>query len=216
MSTLERELQLSPKEAFYYQFFKRIIESHSFETGVRSLVFDNLTEFHEGSNINSIRKFHIMPEIIMAFLFRNFMTLSKSFNIPTVNCYYVEPDEDSKIDDAKVFISCEGLGEPIFFYLAVVWSLSAISIFLIYLYGYFLHRNIIAGCASIVYYFCVHEVATDIHNTPMHRHNFALPFIIWQTFYLNLYIDRHQNGKDRRHQRNYGMVSECGCLCDFL
>lgn len=154
-----------------------------------------------------------MPEIIMAFLFRNFMTLSKSFNIPTVNCYYVEPDEDSKIDDAKVFISCEGLGEPIFFYLAVVWSLSAISIFLIYLYGYFLHRNIIAGCASIVYYFCVHEVATDIHNTPMHRHNFALPFIIWQTFYLNLYIDRHQNGKDRRHQRNYGMVSECLCVC---
>lgn len=170
-------------------------------------MFDNLTEFSEGTTINSIRKFHILPEVIMGFLYRNFMLLANSLNIPTVNCYYVEPDEDSAIDDPKVFINCEGLGEPIFFYLAIIWSLSAVTVFLLYMYGYFLHRNIIAGCAVIIYYFCVHEHATNIHRAPMMRHNFAIPFIVWQTFYLNLYVDRHQSSRDRTvHQRNFAMV----------
>lgn len=145
------------------------------------------------------------------------MHLADSFNIPTVSCFYVEPDETSKIDDPKVFVNCEGLGEAIYFYLAIAWSLSAITIFLLYMYGYFLHRNFIAGCSAIVYYFCVHENATNIHRQPMMRHNFAIPFIIWQTFYLNLYVDRHifvsndpNNGNSNRidgtHHRNYAMV----------
>ena len=46
----------------------------------------------------------------MAFLYRNFLSLSNSLDIPTVNCYYVEPDESSKVDDPKVFVNCEGLG----------------------------------------------------------------------------------------------------------
>lgn len=157
--------------------------------------------------INSIRKFHILPEVIMGAFYRNFIDLASALNIPTVNCYYVEPDADSAIDDPKVFINCEGLGEPIFFYLAVVWSLSAVTVFLLYMYGFFLHRNIVAGMAVIVYYFCVHENATNIHRNPMQRHNFAMPFIVWQCFYLNLYVDRHQSPKDRTvHQRNYSMV----------
>ncbi|CRK95297.1 CLUMA_CG008681, isoform A [Clunio marinus] len=207
LSTRERELQLSPTEAFYYQFFKRIIEARTFEEGIDRLVFDNLTEYSEGLTINSIKKFHILPEVTMGFLYRNFIQLSSSLNIPTVNCYYVEPDEHSSIDDPKVFINCEGLGEPIFFYLAVVWSLSAITVFLLYMYGYFLHRHVIGGCAVIIYYFCVHENATNVHRAPMMRHNFAIPFIVWQTFYLNLYVDRHQNRKDRTiHQRSYEMI----------
>lgn len=208
MSSLERELQLTPKEAFYYQFYKRLIEANTFENGIRQLVFDNLTEFNEGMTTNSLRKFHILPEVITGFLYRNFIDLTTTLNIPTVNCYYVEPDEESKIDDPKVFINCEGLGEPIFFYLAIIWSLSAVTVFLLYMYGYFLHRNIMAGCAVIVYYFCVHETATNIHRAPMMRHNFAMPFIVWQTFYLNLYVDRHRSVKDPTvHQRNYAMVS---------
>lgn len=208
LSTLERELQLSPTEAFYYQFYKRIVEAQTFEDGIEQLVHDNISQYtNEGSTINSIRKFHILPEVITGFLYRNFMLLATALNIPTVNCYYVEPDEKSKIDDPKVFINCEGLGEPIFFYLAIIWSLSAITVFLLYMYGYFLHRNIMAGCSVILYYFCVHENATNIHRQPMMRHNFAIPFIVWQTFYFNLYVDRHQSKVDRSHQRNYAMVS---------
>lgn len=202
---------MSPAEAFYFQFYKRIIEAKTFETGIKELAFDNLTEYSENASINSIKKFHILPEVFIGFLYRNFISLANSLNIPTVNCFYVEPDENSKIDDPKTFINCEGLGEPIFFYLAIIWSLSAVTVFLLFMYGLFLHRNIIAGCAVIIYYFCVHENATNIHKTPMMRHNFAIPFIVWQTFYLNLYVDRHQNSRDRLvHQRNFAMVSsEC-------
>lgn len=71
----------------------------------RDLAADNITEYNEGLTINSLRRFHIMPEVIMAFLYRNFMLLSAYLNIPTVNCYYVEPDENSTIDDAKVRVS---------------------------------------------------------------------------------------------------------------
>lgn len=169
LSSLERELSLGPHEAFFYHFYKRLIEAKSMEIGLQDLTSDNLTEFNEGMTVNSLRRFHIMPEVIIAFLYRNFMLLSAYFNIPIINCFYVEPDENSKIDDAKVFINCEGLGEPIFFYLAIVWSLSAITIFLLYMYAYFLHRSFFAGCAAIVYYFCSHEIATNIHRTPMSR-----------------------------------------------
>jgi Q-cell neuroblast polarisation len=85
------------------------------EEGLSSLVADNITEFNEGLTINSIRRFHIMPEVILSFLYRHFMLLAAYLNIPVINCYYVEPDENSKIDDEKVFVNCEGLGEPIFF-----------------------------------------------------------------------------------------------------
>lgn len=182
------------------------------EEGLRQLAADNMTEYNEGLTINSLRRFHIMPEVIMAFLYRNFMLLASYLNIPTVNCYYVEPDENSKVDDTKVFVNCEGLGEPIFFYLAITWSLSAITIFLLYMYGYFLHRSFFAGCASIIYFFTAHESATNIHRMPMMRHNFAIPFIIWQTFYLNLYVDRHVFPSDKRnervvtHHRNFAMI----------
>lgn len=138
------------------------------------------------------------------------MMLTETFNIPTTNCYYVEPDPDSKIDGQKVFVNCEGFGEPIFFYLAVSWSISAITIFLLYMYGYFLHRSLMAGCAAVVYYFCIHESATSIHRMPMMRHNFAFPFILWQSLYMNLYVDRHQyddNRYDGKHHRNIAMVS---------
>jgi hypothetical protein len=183
------------------------------EDGINSLVSDNLTQYDEMLTINSLRRFHIMPEVVLAFLYRNFMSLANSLNIPTVNCYYVEPDENSKIDDPKVFVNCDGLGEAIYFYLAITWSLSAITIFLLYMYGYFLHRNFIAGCAAIVYFFCTHESATNIHRAPMTRHNFAIPFIIWQTFYLNLYVDRHIFSSDHTrvegtHHRNFAMVSD--------
>jgi C-mannosyltransferase DPY19L len=181
LSSLERELSLSPHEAFFYQFYKRILDANTFDEGINSLIADNITEYNEGVSINSLRRFHILPEVIIAFLYRNFMLLAQSLSIPTVNCYYVEPDENSKVDSTKLFVNCEGLGEPIFFYLAITWSLSAITIFLLYMYGYFLHRNFIAGCAAIVYYFCVHETATNVHRMPMMRNNFAVPFIIWQT-----------------------------------
>ncbi|KAG5673624.1 hypothetical protein PVAND_003653 [Polypedilum vanderplanki] len=212
LSGLERELSLSPQEAFYYQFYKRLITANSMEDGINSLINDNLTQYDEVLTINSLRRFHIMPEVVLAFLYRNFMSLANSLNIPTVNCYYVEPDENSKIDDPKVFVNCDGLGEAIYFYLAIIWSLSAITVFLLYMYGYFLHRNFVAGCAVIVYFFCTHESATNIHRTPMSRHNFAIPFIIWQTFYLNLYVDRHifsndNNRHEGSHHRNYAMIT---------
>lgn len=44
----------------------------------------------------------------------------------------------------------------------------------------------------------------------MMRHNFAIPFIIWLTFYLNIYVERHvfnkDNRKDGAHHRNYAMI----------
>lgn len=206
LSNLERELSLSSKEAFYYSFYKRIIDADTFEAGIERLMNDNLTEFNENTSINSLQKFHILPEVLIGCLYKNFIALTQRFKLPTVVCFTVERD-DPKLEHE--ILSCEGYGEPIYFYLSVVWTLSGITVFLLYMYGYFLHRNLIAGCVVIVYYFCMHESATNIHRQPMSRQNFALPFIIWQTFYLNLYIDKHHfvRRSSGIHPRNYAMVT---------
>lgn len=209
LSSLEREVTFRGEESFYYLFYKKIIET-DFETGFHHLVHDNRTEFPKV--INSVKKFHIYPEVVVAFMYKQFIKLSNQLNLPTVICWQVERD-NQRMDSV---LSCEGFGEPIYFYLSVLWSLSGITVFLLYFYGFFLSRNFIGGIAAVVYYFTVHDTSTNVHKTPMMRENFAFPFILMQVFYVNLYIDRCNY--DSRcikttgsllqfHKRNYGMVS---------
>lgn len=130
-------------------------------------------------------------------------------NFPTVVCWTVEREKSTQ----DQVISCEGFGEPIYFYLSVVWCLSGFTIFLLYMYGYFLCRNLLGGLATVAYYFTIHQDATNIHKNPMLRENFAFPFILSQIFYVNLYIARCNFDRQlitinnaNIHNRDYSMI----------
>lgn len=164
----------------------------------------------KSGRINS-SKWILIWFFIFRHLYKQFIILSSQFNLPTIVCWTVER-ENPKLDSV---ISCEGFGEPIYFYLSVLWSLSGITVFLLYFYGFFLCRNLFGGLAAVAYYFTVHDNVTNIHKTPMLRENFAFPFILMQALYVHLYIDRSNYDSNHSknvstsyiHSRNYGMVS---------
>jgi len=110
------------------------------DIAIEQLKNDNLTEF--GSDeINSLQKFHLAPELIIAALYKCFILVTEALNIPTVSCYHFDNS-----------FACEGLGEPIFFYLSVVWSFSALAIISLYMHSMLLHNNGFAGFAAVIYY----------------------------------------------------------------
>ena len=56
----------------------------------------------------------------------------------------------------------------------------------------------LGGITTVVYYFIAHDNATQIHRKPSARENFALPFLIWQMFYLTMCIEKHNYEIKRR------------------
>lgn len=56
---------------------------------------------------------------------------------------------------------------------------------------YFISRNKLGGLSAVIYYFTIHNDATQLHRNPAARENFAFPFILWQMFYLTVCIERH-------------------------
>lgn len=203
---MEREMIFESEHGLYYSYYKTLVEADDFRSGMKMIFNDNLTEFP--STINAVKKFNIHPEIIIGFLYQQFMNITNHFGWKTSTCWSVDRG------DIEPIISCEGLGEPIYFYLEFVWYLSGMTIFLLYVYGSYLSRHILGGLSAVLYYFIVHQDATRAHTQPPARENFAFPFILWQCFYLTLAIDRfgtkfYKNFslKKKIFQINYLMVS---------
>lgn len=203
---MEREMIFESEHGLYYSYYKTLVEADDFRSGMKMIFNDNLTEFP--STINAVKKFNIHPEIIIGFLYQQFMNITNHFGWKTSTCWSVDRG------DIEPIISCEGLGEPIYFYLEFVWYLSGMTIFLLFVYGSYLSRHILGGLSAVLYYFIVHQDATRAHTQPPARENFAFPFILWQCFYLTLAIDRfgtkfYKNFslKKKIFQINYLMVT---------
>ena len=62
LSQLEREMTFKGEEALYFSFYKTVLETDT-NYGIENLLRDNLTEYPRV--INSIKKFHIYPEVII-------------------------------------------------------------------------------------------------------------------------------------------------------
>lgn len=181
LSTLEREMSLRTEMGFYYSYYKQLVETRPFMAGLVRMSKDRLVEYP--TEVNAFNRFNILPEVIVA---ATYTYLEPILNTTRhKQCYSIE-----RGDDMTPVVSCVGLGEPVYFYLASLWVLSAVTVAVLFLYGMCLSGTLLGGVLAGVQYFMNHGECTRVMWTPNERENFAYPFLLLQMMAVTMLLKR--------------------------
>uniref|UniRef100_A0A8C2Y8A8 Dpy-19 like C-mannosyltransferase 1 n=1 Tax=Coturnix japonica TaxID=93934 RepID=A0A8C2Y8A8_COTJA len=185
LSTLEREMAFRTEMGLYYSYFKIIIEAPSFWNGLSAIMNDRLTEYP--LVINTLQRFNLYPEVVLASWYRIYTAVMDFFGIPTKMCWTVNRGKDlSPVE------SCEGWGDPASFYVAVIFLLNGLMMSLFFIYGTYLSGSQLGGLITVMCYFFNHGECTRVMWTPPLRESFSYPFLVLQMLLLT-YILRIPN-----------------------
>uniref|UniRef100_A0A8P0TNR2 Dpy-19 like 2 n=1 Tax=Canis lupus familiaris TaxID=9615 RepID=A0A8P0TNR2_CANLF len=190
LSSLEREMTFRTEMGLYYSYFKTIIEAPSFLKGLWMIMNDRLTEYP--LVINTVKRFHLYPEVIIAFWYRIFVGIMNLFGLETKTCWNV-----TRVEPLNEVQSCEGLGDPACFYVAVIFILNGIMMGLFFIHGAYLSGTQLGGLITVLCYFFNHGEATRVMWTPPLRESFSYPFLVLQMCILTLILRTSNN--NRRH-----------------
>ena len=186
LSSLERELTFRSEMAMYYAYYKDIIAAPSFAEGISYVLNDDLTEYPD--TINAIQRFNIYPEIIVAGLYRLIIPIFENFGYPLLECWSVDRGK------LPAVTSCEGLGEPAYFYMNFVFTLNGFLPVFIFLAGYYLSDSSIpGGLIAALAFFYNHRECTRVMWTPPLRESFAFPFVILQNLLVTKMLKNTDN-----------------------
>ncbi|XP_029110049.1 dpy-19-like 1, like isoform X1 [Scleropages formosus] len=184
LSTLEKEMAFRTEMGLYYSYYKTIIEAPSFASGLHSIMNDRLTEYP--LVINTLKRFNLYPEVVLASWYRMYTSTMDFFGISTKMCWSVNRGEGlSPVE------SCEGLGDPAHFYVSFVFLLNGVMMSLFFLYGTYLSGSWLGGTTTVLCFFFNHGESTRVMWTPPLRESFSYPFLVLQMLLLT-YILRSQ------------------------
>ncbi|KAH3715742.1 hypothetical protein DPMN_058454, partial [Dreissena polymorpha] len=190
LSTLERELAFRTEMGLYYSYYKTMTESPTFIEGLNQVMYDNITEYP--LTINTLKRFNLYPEVVLAIGYRLYEGINSAMNRPTKMCWRVNRGEG-----LSPVQSCEGLGEPSYFYVEHVFSLNGLMMSLFFLFGTYLSGSMYGGLLTVASFFFNHGEATRVQWTPPLRESFAYPFLVMQMF-LVTYLLRSQRPSYRQ------------------
>uniref|UniRef100_A0A9J7Y233 Dpy-19-like 1, like (H. sapiens) n=1 Tax=Cyprinus carpio carpio TaxID=630221 RepID=A0A9J7Y233_CYPCA len=183
MSSLEKEMAFRTEMGLYYSYFKTIIEAPSFTDGLYMIMNDRLTEYPVV--INTLKRFNLYPEVVLASWYRAYTSTMDFFGIPTKMCWTINRGED--LDPVE---SCEGLGDPAYFYVTFVFLLNGAMMSLFFIYGTYLSGSRLGGTVTVLCFFFNHGESTRVMWTPPLRESFSYPFLVLQMLLLT-YILRN-------------------------
>uniref|UniRef100_A0A672V0Q4 Dpy-19 like C-mannosyltransferase 1 n=1 Tax=Strigops habroptila TaxID=2489341 RepID=A0A672V0Q4_STRHB len=183
LSTLEREMAFRTEMGLYYSYFKIIIEAPSFWNGVWAIMNDRLTEYP--LVINTLQRFNLYPEVVLASWYRIYTAIMDFLGVPTKMCWTVNRGKGlSPVE------SCEGLGDPASFYVAMIFLLNGLMMSLFFIYGTYLSGSRLGGLVTVACFFFNHGECTRVMWTPPLRESFSYPFLVLQMLLLT-YILRY-------------------------
>ncbi|RXN20333.1 putative C-mannosyltransferase DPY19L1 [Labeo rohita] len=185
MSSLEKEMAFRTEMGLYYSYFKTIIEAPSFMDGLYMIMNDRLTEYP--LVINTLKRFNLYPEVVLASWYRAYTGTMDYFGIPTKMCWTINRGEG--LDPVE---SCEGLGDPAYFYVTFVFLLNGAMMSLFFIYGTYLSGSRLGGTVTVLCFFFNHGESTRVMWTPPLRESFSYPFLVLQMLLLT-YIIRTRN-----------------------
>ena len=94
-------------------------------------------------------------QVVLGAAYRSFIHFMNAAGIKTKECWQVD-----RGDDLPAVWSCEGLGDPSYFYINGVWFCAGITAALIFLYGCYLSRSVFGGIIAISSFFFNHGEVT--------------------------------------------------------
>nr|XP_011729683.2 probable C-mannosyltransferase DPY19L1 isoform X2 [Macaca nemestrina] len=168
LSSLEREMSFRTEMGLYYSYFKTIIEAPSFLEGLWMIMNDRLTEYP--LVINTVKRFHLYPEVVIASWYRTFMGIMNLFGLETKTCWNV-----TRIEPLNEVQSCEGLGDPACFYVAVIFILNGLMMALFFIYGTYLSGSRLGNILPSFSLSC-----TCVMWTPPLPESFSYAFLVLQ------------------------------------
>ncbi|XP_024114216.1 dpy-19-like 1, like isoform X2 [Oryzias melastigma] len=129
--------------------------------------------------INTLKRFNLYPEVVLASWYRMYTGIMGYFGVPTKMCWSINRGEGlSPVD------SCEGLGDPAYFYVTCVFLLNGVMMSLFFIYGAYLSGSRLGGIVTILCFFFNHGESTRVMWTPPLRESFAYPFLVLQMLLL--------------------------------
>lgn len=185
LSNLEKEMAFRTEMGLYYSYYKTIIEAPSFLEGLHMVMNDRLTEYP--LVINTLKRFNLYPEVVLASWYRMYTGVMGYFGIPTKMCWSINRGEGLTPVD-----SCEGMGDPAYFYVTCVFLLNGVMMSLFFIYGAYLSGSRLGGVVTTMCFFFNHGESTRVMWTPPLRESFAYPFLVLQMLLLT-YILRTRN-----------------------
>uniref|UniRef100_A0A8C5NYP9 Dpy-19 like 2 n=1 Tax=Jaculus jaculus TaxID=51337 RepID=A0A8C5NYP9_JACJA len=181
LSSLEREMTFRTEMGLYYSYFKTIIDAPSFLEGLWMVMNDRLTEYP--LVINTVKRFHLYPEVVIAYWYRTFTGIMNFLGIETKTCWNV-----TRVEPLNEVQSCEGLGDPACFYVGVIFILNGLMMGLFFIYGTYLSGSQLGGLVTVMCYFFNHGEATRVMWTPPLRESFSYPFLVLQMYILTMIL----------------------------
>uniref|UniRef100_A0A6A7FYY3 C-mannosyltransferase DPY19L1 n=3 Tax=Hirondellea gigas TaxID=1518452 RepID=A0A6A7FYY3_9CRUS len=195
LSDLEREMSFRTEMGFYYSHYKMMVEAPSFLSGLNRLLHNNITEYP--NVVNSLQRFNVMPEVVIAGLYRGLITVSRWAELELQTCYRV-----TRESGLPPVWSCDGVAVPANFYLSCAWCMAGLTAAFIFLAGAQLSRTLAGGLLAAACFFFNHENATRVMWTPPLRETFAFPF----SLLLNIIVTEVLRNP-RRHYSQWLFVS---------
>uniref|UniRef100_A0AC34FFH4 C-mannosyltransferase dpy-19 n=1 Tax=Panagrolaimus sp. ES5 TaxID=591445 RepID=A0AC34FFH4_9BILA len=171
LADFEREMTYRTEMGLYYSYYKTIINAKTFSQGVIEIMYDNKTEY--GHTINTLERFNLYPEVVLAALYRTFTAVTKSLGMITQSCYII-----NRGDDLSPVESCEGIGNPHYFYISGAFFIAGSVLPSMYLLGYLLSDSHIGAFMSAAAFMFNHSEATRVQWTPPLRETFGYPLFL--------------------------------------
>ncbi|XP_012890587.1 PREDICTED: probable C-mannosyltransferase DPY19L2 [Dipodomys ordii] len=196
LSSLEREMTFRTEMGLYYSYFKTIIDAPSFLEGLWMIMNDRLTEYP--LVINTVKRFHLYPEVVIAYWYRIFMGIMHLLGIEAKTCWNV-----TRLEPLNEVMSCEGMSPPPILgaqgegHQCLLRSLISntvntwkcfcekLTVFSV-TYNFFLFSSgtQLGGIVTVLCYFFNHGEATRVMWTPPLRESFSYPFLVLQMYIL--------------------------------
>uniref|UniRef100_A0A8C7MP11 Probable C-mannosyltransferase DPY19L1 n=1 Tax=Oncorhynchus kisutch TaxID=8019 RepID=A0A8C7MP11_ONCKI len=177
LSGLEKEMAFRTEMGLYYSYFKTIIEAPTFLNGLYLVMNDRLTEYP--LVINTLKRFNLYPEVVLASWYRIYTDIMEFFGLPTKMCWSINRGEGMAAVDG-----CEGMGDPAYFYVTFVFLLNGLMMSLFFIYGTYLSGSRLGGMVTVLCFFFNHGESTRVMWTPPLRESFSYPFLVLQMLLL--------------------------------
>ncbi|KAJ8290860.1 hypothetical protein GJAV_G00018450, partial [Gymnothorax javanicus] len=188
LSTLEKEMAFRTEMGLYYSYFKTIIEAPSFVKGLFLIMNDRLTEYP--LVINTLKRFNLYPEVVLASWYRIYTGIMDFFGVTTKMCWSVNRGEGLTPVD-----SCEGMGDPAYFYVTFVFLLNGLMMSLFFVYGTYLSGSRLGGVVTVLCFFFNHGESTRVMWTPPLRESFSYPFLVLQMLLVTYILRSRTPGR---------------------